>query len=93
MRDSRGSRNDLAGQILVEYAFEMTAVEIINEIKRLPPAERARVARMFGELNRPLSGKELGDLAGMLAGESDPDRARALKEQITAGFYGGERNA
>jgi hypothetical protein len=65
----------------------VTAAEIINEIKRLPPAEQARVARSVREFNRPLTGEELSDLAGKLAGESDPANARALKERITAGFF------
>ena len=68
----------------------MTAAEIIDEIKRLPPAEQAQVARLFRELNRPLTGEELGSLAAKLEGESDPARAQALKEKIVAGFYGDE---
>jgi hypothetical protein len=68
-------------------------MEIIDEIKRLPPDEQARVARLLGELNRPLSGEELGGLAAKMVDESDPDQVKALKEQIVAGFYGGERNA
>lgn len=71
----------------------MTALEIIDEIKRLPPAEQARVARLVGEMNRALSAEELNDVAERLAGESDPDRARVLKEQIATGFYGSGRNA
>jgi hypothetical protein len=70
----------------------MTAVEIINEIKRLPPAEQAHVARWVGE-NRRMTPEELGELAGMLAGESDPAKAKALKERLTVGFYGGEEHA
>ena len=77
----------------MKYFSNVTAVEIMNEIKRLPPAEQARVARLVGELNRSLTGEELSGLAGKLAGESDPAQARALKEQIAAGFYGDERNA
>lgn len=66
----------------------MTALEIMDEIKRLPPAEQARVARLIGEMNRTLSAEELNGLAERLAGESDPDRARVLKEQMATGFYG-----
>jgi hypothetical protein len=77
----------------MEYLSHVTAVEIINEIKRLPPAEQARVARLVGELNRSLTGEELSGLAEKLAGETDPTQARILKEQIAAGFYGDERNA
>ena len=67
-------------------------MDIINEIKRLPPAEQARVARLVSELNRPLTGEELTELAGKLAAESDPARAGALKEQIATGFYGDGRD-
>jgi len=77
----------------VKYFSNVTALEIIDEIKRLPPAEQARVARLVGELSRSLTGEELSSLAENLAGESDPARARALKEEIAAGFYGNERNA
>jgi hypothetical protein len=66
----------------------VTAAEIINEIKRLPPAEQAQVVGLVVELNRSLTGVELSGLAGKLAGENDPTRARALKEQIAAGFFG-----
>ena len=75
------------------YFPGVTAVEIIDEIKRLPPAEQARVAQLLGELHRPLTGEELNGLAKNLADESDPEKVRALKEQIAAGFYGEERNA
>lgn len=68
-------------------------MEIINEIRRMPPAEQAQVARLIGELRRPLTADELNGLAEKLAGESDPAKAGALKEQIVAGFYGDERNA
>jgi hypothetical protein len=71
----------------------MTAVEIINEIKQLPPAEQARVAHMVGQMNRKLTGDELGELAAQLAGETDDAKARALQERIVAGFYGEELNA
>ena len=73
----------------------MTAVEIINEIKHLPPGEQARVVRFVRVLDegRQLSGQELGELGAKLAEESNPARAEALKDQIAAGFYGEERHA
>lgn len=66
----------------------MTAQQIMKEIEQLPPGEQAQVERFIQELKRPLTPEELGGLAEQLAGESDPDRARALMEEMTAGFYG-----
>ena len=40
-----------------------------------------------------LTPEELGELAEELANESDPARARTLKERIMAGFYGNEVHA
>jgi hypothetical protein len=71
----------------------VTATEIIDEIKRLPPAEQAQVALLVSELKRTLTGKELAALAGKLAGENDPTKVQALKEQIMAGFYGEQQDA
>jgi hypothetical protein len=71
----------------------VTPVEIINEIKRLPPGEQAQVVRLVGELNRPLTGEDLGKLAAQLVDESDPAKVHALKEQIVTGFYGDGRDA
>ena len=71
----------------MEHFSDVTAAEIIDEIKRLPPAEQARVARLVGELNRSLTREELSGLAEKLAGESDPTQTQTLKEQIAAGFY------
>lgn len=66
----------------------MTAVEIINEIKRLPAGEQAQVASFVREWKRPMTPEELGKLAERLAGESDPQRAHALMQEMTVGFYG-----
>ena len=71
----------------------MTAGEIIDEIKRLPAAEQARVESFVRERKRPMTPEELGQLAEQLAGESDPQRARRLTQELTAGFYGEERGA
>ena len=73
----------------------MTAVEIINEIKHLAPAEKAEVARYVRTLDhgRQLTPDELGDLAGRLVEERDPVKAERLKEEIIAGFYGDPPNA
>jgi hypothetical protein len=74
------------------YAQAMTASEILDEIKRLPPAEQAEVVRLVGDLAVPMTGEELGGLATKLVAEHDPEKAKALKDQIIAGFYG-EKNA
>jgi len=73
----------------------MTAVEIIEEIKRLPRAEQNRVidfARKAGEV-RPLTPEELGELAKEMVEAKDPIEAGRLQEEIVRGFYGGQGNA
>jgi hypothetical protein len=71
----------------------MSAAEIIDEIKHLPPDEQAQVASFFREWKRPMTPEELGKLAERLAGESDPQRARALMQEMTVGFYGEDPDA
>jgi hypothetical protein len=69
----------------------MTAVEIIEEIKRLPREEQSRViefARKAGE-SRPLSPEELGQLAKRMVEVKDPAEADRLQQEIVRGFYGG----
>jgi hypothetical protein len=75
------------------FVVLVTTQEIIEEIKQLPLGEQAQVERFIRELKRPLAPEELGRLAEQLAGERDPERARALMEEMTAGFYGGSTNA
>ena len=73
----------------------MTAVEIIEEIKRLPRDEQRRViefARHAGE-NRQLSPEELGRLAKQMVEAKDPAEADRLQEEIVRGFYGGKPHA
>jgi len=73
----------------------MTAVEIIQEIKRLPQDEQNRViefARRAGE-NRSLSPEELGSLAKQMTETQDPAEADRLKEDIVRGFYGSQPHA
>ncbi len=73
----------------------MDAVEIIDEIKHLPPSEQARVAHFVRHLDaaRPWTGPELSEAAAAMAAESDPTKARASWERIAAGFYGQEPDA
>ncbi len=73
----------------------MTAVEIIEEIKRLPRDEQNRViefARHAGE-SRPLSPEALGQLAQRMVEAKDPAEADRLQEEIVRGFYGGQSQA
>jgi hypothetical protein len=70
----------------------MTAIEIIREIDRLPPAELAEVVRHTKELDRhrPLSGAELTDLARRMVDATNPAEADRLQEALVKGFYGEE---
>jgi hypothetical protein len=73
----------------------MTAVEIIQEIRRLPKVEQNRViefARNVAE-NRQLTPEELGKLAKRMAEAQDPVEADRLKGEIIHGFYGDEPHA
>lgn len=73
----------------------MTAVQIIEEIKRLPSEEQTRVieyARQVGESGL-LTPEELGDLAKRMVEGKDPAEADRLQEQIERGFYGGQAHA
>ena len=68
----------------------MNAVEIIDEIKHLPPVEQARVVSFVRTLDetRQLTGEELTALVGKLVEENDPAEVQRLKEEISSGFYG-----
>jgi len=73
----------------------MTAVEIIEEIKRLPKGEQTKViefARRVAE-KPPLSPEELGELARRMVEAQDPADANRLQEEIVRGFYGNESPA
>lgn len=73
----------------------MTSVEIIEEIKRLPPSEQNRVidfVRKAGEVRR-LTPEELGELAKEMVEAKDPAEAGHLQAEIVRGFYGGQADA
>ncbi len=79
----------------IRYDLGMTAVEIIEEIKRLPKAEQNQViefVRKAGE-DRLLSPEELGDLAKRMVEAKKPAEADRLQEEIVRGFYGGQSHA
>jgi hypothetical protein len=68
----------------------MSAAQVIDEIKHLPPAEQAEVVRFALELarTRPLTGEQLGKLADRLAESNDPAETARLRSAMTRGFYG-----
>lgn len=73
----------------------MTALEVIEEIKRLPKEEQTKVfeyARKVTE-NRRLSPEELGELAKRMAETPDSAEADRLQQKIVRGFYSNESNA
>jgi hypothetical protein len=80
---------------VVRYGLDMTAVEIIEEIKRLPKVEQSRVIEFARNVtaNRMLTGEELGTLAKRMVDAKDPAEADCLKEEIVRGFYGEEPHA
>ena len=73
----------------------MTAVEIIEEIKRLPREEQVKVAEFARQVaeNPLLSPEELGELARRMVEAKDPAEADRLQEEIERGFYGGKSHA
>jgi len=73
----------------------VTAVEIIEEIKRLPREEQVKVAEFARQVaeNPLLSPEELGELARRMVEAKDPAEADRLQEEIERGFYGGQSHA
>ncbi len=73
----------------------MSAAQIIEAIKQLPPSEQAQVLRFARELDseRQLSPEELEGLGRRLANAADPTEAKRLTEEMVRGFYGGETHA
>jgi hypothetical protein len=73
----------------------MTAVEIIEEIKRLPEVEQKRVIQFArnADENRQLTPDELGELAKQMVEAETPAEAGRLQAEIVRGFYGGQSHA
>ena len=73
----------------------MTAVEIIEEIKRLPQGEQTKVIEFARQVAgvRALAPEELGELAKRMVEAQDPAEADRLQEEIVRGFYGGPSHA
>ena len=74
------------GQVRSQYL--MNTAELIGQIERLTPVERAEVARA---LNRKLTADELEALARRMVEAADADEARALEDEWVRGFYGGKQ--
>ena len=68
----------------------MTAAEIIEEIKRLPKPEQAKVVEFAREAGKgaALSPEELGELAKRMVEAQDPAEADRLRREIEWGFVG-----
>ena len=69
----------------------MTATQIIEEIKRLDPNEKAEVLTALlrsQTTKRQLSPDELVALADQMVAAKDPEEADRLEKKILAGFYG-----
>jgi hypothetical protein len=77
------------------YALNVTASEIIEEIKRLDPKEQLGVIRFAYQLDaeRRLTGKELSSLAERMLNTADPAEQIKVREEIVRGFYGQRQNA
>ena len=67
----------------------MTGAEVIEEIKRMPDAERQKVIQYarFAD-NEQLTPDQLGELTRQMVEASDPAEAERLKREIIRGFYG-----
>lgn len=73
----------------------VSATQIIEEIRRLPPGEQAEVVQFAYRLDaeRMLSGEEIGTLAQRMIEATDPAEKLKLREELTRGFYGGTTRA
>lgn len=73
----------------------MTAAQIIDEIKSLPPEEQAGIVLFVYQLDaeRMISGHELSILAERFVSATDPVEASRVREEIVRGFYGTQRDA
>ena len=73
----------------------MTAVEIIEEIKRLPKDEQKTVIEFARNASDgiALTPEQLGQLAKQMVETPDPAEADRLQEEIVRGFYGAKSRA
>jgi hypothetical protein len=71
--------------------LNVTATQIIEEIKRLDPKEKAEVLAALlrsQKTKRQLTPGELVALADQMVATKDPEEADRLEKKILAGFYG-----
>jgi len=68
----------------------LSATEIIEEIKRLPLAERERVRNFARERldDGQLPAEDIGRLVQQMIDATDPAEKKRLEEEIVRGFYG-----
>jgi hypothetical protein len=73
----------------------VTAIQIIEEIKRLDPEQQLGVIRFAYQLDaeRQLTGDELSGLAERMVRTTDPEEQAKIRDQIMRGFYGQRQNA
>jgi len=73
----------------------VTAIQIIEEIKRLDPEEQLGVIRFAYQLDaeRQLTGTELSGLAERMVNAVDPAEQARLRDEIIRGFYGRRQHA
>jgi hypothetical protein len=70
--------------------MSLSATEIIEEIKRLPPGERERVRDFARERldEGQLPAEDIGRLVQKMVNATDPAEKKRLEEEIVKGFYG-----
>ena len=75
--------------------MDVTASQIIEEIKRLGPEDQVGVIRFAYQLDaeRQLTGDELSSLAERMVNATDPAEQVRIREQIIRGFYGRRQHA
>ncbi len=68
----------------------MSAAQIIEAIKKLPPEERFQVVQFAREYETAprLSPEQLGELGERLANATDPAEVAGLEKALMNGFYG-----
>jgi hypothetical protein len=73
----------------------MSALEIIEQIRRLPTGEQEKIRAFVRENleDGQLSSQELGELTERMVEAQDSAKAERLKEEIVRGFYGNAPHA
>jgi hypothetical protein len=81
--------------LVCDRLCNVTASQIIEEIKRLHPNDQLGVIRFAYQLDaeRRLTGKELSALAERMVNTTDPAEQARVREEIVRGFYGDRQNA